>query len=47
MPTQKYCNGAYMEETVHDLTTKTRKKEPMKYTDKETFEGPFNLKIRN
>ena len=26
VPTQQYYNGAYMEETVHDLTTKTRQR---------------------
>ena len=26
LPTQQYYNGAYMDETVHDLTTKTRQR---------------------
>ena len=36
VPTQQYSNGAYMEETVHDLTTKTRqRKKSMTCTNKE------------
>ena len=43
--TQQYFNGAYMEETVHDLTTKTRqRKKSMTYNEEEEFEGSFNLK---
>ena len=35
MPTQQYFNGAYMEETVHNITTKTRqRKESMTWTNK-------------
>ena len=35
VPTQQYYNGAYMEETVHDLTTKvTQRKKSMTTTDK-------------
>ena len=48
VPTQQYFNGAYMQETVHDLTTKIRQRE--KYitsTDKEEVEGSFNLKNRS
>ena len=45
MPTKQYFNGAYMEETVHDLATKIRqRKKSMTSTDKEKFEGSFNLK---
>ena len=43
MPTQQYFNGAYMEETVHDLTTKIRQKKSMTCTNKEEVEGSFNL----
>ena len=35
MPTQQYFNGACMEETVHNITTKTRqRKESMTWTNK-------------
>ena len=45
VPTQHYYNGAYTEETVHDLTTKTRqRKKYMTYSDKDYVEGSFNLK---
>ena len=45
VPTQRYFNGAYMEETVHGLTTKTRqRKKSMTSTDKGEVEGSFNLK---
>ena len=44
MPTQQYFNGAYMEETVHDITTKmSQKKKSMTWTNKEEVEGHFNL----
>ena len=44
MPTQQYYNGAYMEETVHDLARKTRlRKKSMTYTDKDYVEGSFNF----
>ena len=43
VPTQQYFNGAYMEETVHGITTKTRqRKKSMTFTDKEEVEGSFN-----
>ena len=43
VPTQQYFTGAYMEETVHDLTTKTRqRKKSMTCTDKDIVEGSFN-----
>ena len=36
LPTQQYFNGAYMEETVHDCTTKIRqRKKSMISTDEE------------
>ena len=45
VPTQQSFNSAYMEETVHDLTTKIRqRKKSMTSTDKEEVEGSFNLK---
>ena len=45
VPTQQYYNGAYMEETVHDIAKNIRKrKKPMTTTDKEDFEGSSNLK---
>ena len=45
MPNQQYYNGAYMEETVHDLTTKIRqRKKSVTYTDKDYVEGSFNLR---
>ena len=45
VPTQPYYTGAYMEETVHDLTTKIRqRKKSITYTDKYYVEGSFNLK---
>ena len=45
MPTQQYYNGAYMEETVNDITKKIRQRtKSMTSTDKEEFEGSFNLK---
>ena len=44
VPTQQYFNGANMEETVHDLTTKIRqRKKSMTCTNKEEVEGSFNL----
>ena len=44
VPTQQYFNGAYMEETVHDITTNTRKrKKSMTCTNKEEVEGSLNL----
>ena len=44
VPTQQYFNGAYMEETVHDITTKMRQsKKSMTWTSKEEVEGHFNL----
>ena len=43
VPTQQYFNGSYTEETVHDLTTKTRQiKNNMTCTDKEVVVGSFN-----
>ena len=43
VPTQQYFNGAYMEETVHDITTKTRqRKKLMAYTNEDEVEGSFN-----
>ena len=45
VPTQQYFNGAYMEETVHGITTKMRqRKKSMTWTSKEEVEGSFNLK---
>ena len=45
VPTQQYYNGACMEETVHDITTKNRqRKKPMTTTDKDEVEGYFNFK---
>ena len=45
MNTHQYFNGAYIEETVHDITTKIRqRKKSMTCTDKEEVEGSFNLK---
>ena len=36
LPTQHYYNGAYMDETVHDLTTKLRQgRKSMTSTDKD------------
>ena len=44
MPTQQYFSGAYKEETVQDITTKTRqRKKLMTWTSKEEVEGSFNL----
>ena len=44
VPTQQYFNGPYMEETVHDLTTKLRQRiKSMTFTNKEEVEGTFNL----
>ena len=44
MPTQHYFNVAYMEETVHDITTKMRqRKKSMTWTNKEEVEGHFKL----
>ena len=44
VPTQKYFNEAYMEETVHNITTKTRqRKKSMTWTNKEEVEVHFNL----
>ena len=44
VPIQQYFNGAYMEETVHDFTTKMRQRQkPMTWTNKEKVEGSFNL----
>ena len=46
MPTQQYFNGAYMEEAVHDITTKIRQsKKTMACTNKEEVEGSFNKNI--
>ena len=43
VPTQQYYNGAYMEETVHDIITKIRqRKKSMTNTDKYYVEGFFN-----
>ena len=43
VPNQQYFNGAYMEGTVRDLTTKNRqRKKYMTSTDKEEVEGSFN-----
>ena len=48
MPTQQYFNGVYMEETVHDFTTKIKQREKyMTSTDKEEVEGSFNFKNRS
>ena len=45
MPTQQYYNGAYMEETVHDIITKIRQRnKSMTTTDKNEVEGSLNLK---
>ena len=46
VPNQHYFNGAYMEETVHDISTKTRQRKSMTSTNKEEVEGSFNLKIQ-
>ena len=44
VPTQQCFNGAYTEETVHDITTKMRqRKKSMTWTSKEEVEGSFNL----
>ena len=42
VPIQQYYTGAYMEETVHDITTKIRGKKLMKTTDKCAVSGSFN-----
>ena len=43
VPTQQYLNGSYMEEIVHDITTKMRQREKsMTWTNKEEVEGSFN-----
>ena len=45
VPTQQYFNGAYMEETVNDITNKIRqRKKSITCTDKEEFDGSFDLK---
>ena len=45
MPTQQYYSGAYMEENVHDLTTKIRlRKKSMTYNYKEEVEGTLHFK---
>ena len=44
VPTQQYFNGAYMEETVHDITIKMiQRKKSTTWTSTEIVEGSFNL----
>ena len=44
VPTQQDFNVAYMEETVHDVTTRMRlSKKSMTWENKEEVEGSFNF----